>query len=88
MAGQEGPENVHDQVRGRSREGDGLRDGLGFRNHLSRLRDPLGVKKMIARWNCHGNVICCQYIDQPTCNSAKETHRLTKWLNRKLGIYQ
>lgn len=34
---------------------------------------------MIARWkarkNCHGHWwLCCQYTDDPTCNSLKDKH--------------
>lgn len=32
-----------------------------------------------SRWarriQCHGDTVCCQYVDLPTCNSLRDTHR-------------
>lgn len=31
-------------------------------------------RKLIDRWRCHGSFWCCQYLDDPQCNSARDPH--------------
>ena len=40
-------------------------------------------ERLAARRACHGNRLCCQYVDRPNCNSAKDVHPLGRaafWL--------
>lgn len=37
------------------------------------------MAKMLARWRCHGNLWCCQYLDDPQCNSPWDPHWLPRW---------
>lgn len=39
--------------------------------------------RWLARLRCHRSVVCCQYVDLPSCNSTRETHRLGRWAWRR-----
>lgn len=41
------------------------------------------VAKRRARRRCHGTPWCCQYQDQPMCNSSRDPHRVARWRYRR-----
>lgn len=48
----------------------------------------LPVWRWRARWDCHGSIWCCQYVDLPLCNGSKDPHwlgeRIRRWRRRGL----
>lgn len=39
--------------------------------------------RLLARWRCHKTLWCCQYTDQPMCNSREDPHRLARYRYRR-----
>ncbi|WWT39732.1 hypothetical protein [Microcystis phage Mwe-JY05] len=36
------------------------------------------IARLRARWACHGSLWCCQYVDQPMCNTGADPHLLAR----------
>jgi hypothetical protein len=41
------------------------------------------MRRLLARWRCHRDLWCCQYVDRPMCNGWDDPHRLARWRYRR-----
>lgn len=48
----------------------------------------LNPARLRRRLRCHGNLWCCQYVDQPMCNSWDDPHYLARRRYRRLRAAQ
>jgi hypothetical protein len=40
------------------------------------------LRTLAARRRCHGTWWCCQYVDEPNCNSWNDPHRVARFRYR------